>query len=80
MPLWPPYQQYEGKVPIQDDKTCEQVYRKKMHESNKTRIIFEDMLGAGTLGQGPCFVSHSGPAVTFQIASPFKGGWIWEFS
>lgn len=51
-----------------------------MHESNKTRIIFEDMLGAGTLGQGPCFVSHSGPAVTFQFASPFKGGWIWEFS
>ncbi|XP_052614217.1 serine protease 28-like [Peromyscus californicus insignis] len=63
VPLQPPYQLYEVKTPIWDDKTCEQAYRKKMHRKGKTKIIFEDMLCAGTLGQGPCLGDSGGPLV-----------------
>lgn len=69
------------KIPIQDDKTCEQAYRKNK-KRDKTRIIFDDMLCAGTLGRGPCLVSCPGPCdlpTSAPDASPFKGGWIREF-
>lgn len=67
MPLQPPYQLYEVKIPIQDNKTCKRTYRKKMPDERKNEEIFEDMLCAGTLGRGPCFVSHQGPDVTFLL-------------
>lgn len=67
MPLLPPYQLYEVKIPIQDNKTCKQAYRKKMLDKCKNEVIFEDVLCVGTLGQGLCFVSHRGPYVTFPL-------------
>ena len=80
--LQPPYQLYEVKIPIQDSESCKRAYRKKIPDEPKSVAIFEDMLCAGTLGRGPCFVSHLGPDVTFLSCSRClfsKGGWIWDF-
>ncbi|XP_051024182.1 serine protease 28-like [Acomys russatus] len=65
VPLQPPYQLYEVKIPIRDDKTCRRAYRKQKRR-DKTRIIFEDMLCAGTLGRGPCTGDSGGPLVCWK--------------
>ncbi|EDM03923.1 rCG34435 [Rattus norvegicus] len=63
VPLLPPYQLYEVKIPIQDNKTCKQAYRKKMLDKCKNEVIFEDVLCVGTLGQGLCFGDSGGSLV-----------------
>ena len=67
MPLQPPYQLHEVKIPIQDNKSCKRAYRKKSSDEHKAVAIFDDMLCAGTSGRGPCFVSCQGPDVTFPL-------------
>ncbi|XP_028616847.1 serine protease 28-like [Grammomys surdaster] len=66
MPLPPPYQLYEVKIPIQDSKTCKWTYRKKLPDERKNEEIFEDMLCAGTLGRGPCIGDSGGPLVCWK--------------
>lgn len=67
VPLLPPYQLYEVKILIRDNKTCKRAYRKKMPDKCKNEVIFEDVLCVSTLGRGLCFVSHWGPYVTFPL-------------
>ncbi|XP_021005649.1 serine protease 28 [Mus caroli] len=66
VPLQPPYQLHEVKIPIQDNKSCKRAYRKKSSDEHKAVPIFEDMLCAGTSGRGPCFGDSGGPLVCWK--------------
>ena len=58
-PLRPPYRLQQVQIPLEEEKACEEGYGKYLRAGADGKVIPEDMLCAGTLGRGPCYVRRS---------------------
>nr|XP_045017243.1 serine protease 28-like [Jaculus jaculus] len=66
VPLQAPYQLQKVRIPLQDERSCDEAYRKDPHFRDKSKAILEDMLCAGSEGRGPCLGDSGGPLVCWK--------------